>query len=363
MKNWITVIIVVILFVSLSLTGCGKQSATVTVPVETPKPVVKPISSEKADATILAGFKIGLSFSQILDKLPNNATIKLEESQFVEYYAIQFDQQLLNFDNNGLLLFILAGKTGTGLDNGIMVGDSEGVIKNKMGSPKQESPQEKDNFYLYDYPTYTVQFYVENGNIDTIRMVGKEETLKQTIDDKQKILAYYNSKANISNGDKNVAINQTQGNSKAEKATEELQKQQAIAIQPQIDKKETYDKVKLVETAKVVNTYFAQFVQIYTSKSTADEKTTALKNLEQEANLWDLGIKLEEHVVVKPGDAEMYNWLVKFTDTVRKAISNNLIGLTAPDNSPLKIYGFTESEKAFLSACALQDYYRSHWGN
>jgi|GEM_PF-1757563 len=152
----------------------------------------------------ISGFRVGLSFSQIKQKLPNNATIARQTIEGESYYGIRFGQQQFSFNNNGLLMFILLTKTGTGLDNGLMVGDQESLIMDKMGVPKQQLKlEEGKNLYQYDYPSFEVHFYTKNGNIDTIQMLEKPSQVPvtdNTSTEGQQIIDYYNSKTNTSEG-------------------------------------------------------------------------------------------------------------------------------------------------------------------
>lgn len=325
------------------------------------------ISSNESKILTISGFRVGLYFSEIVDKLPSYAAIDLQESLGETYYDIRFDQQQLTFNNNGLLKFILTAKTGSGLDNGIMVGDQESLIKDKMGIPKIPPENIDKKFYQYLYPTYQVHFYTKNGNIDTIRMIdepSKEPVQKSLADDGQKILAFYTGKMSANDVKVNTATNQ---DPKSEKMTGELTEntniKPNIVTQPEVNKKETYDKAKLVETAKQVKTYWVKYLDILSSDKTKNQMTEELKELEKSAGLWDLSIKLEEHVTVSSGDRNLYKWLVQFADAIGTAIDFMIVDFTRDVNDPINSNAYSKHHEAEAKTMDLIMYYRNFFGN
>jgi len=152
-------------------------------------------NTEEIKYLTISSERVGLLFSQIVEKLPSNATIDRKVIEEEAYYSIRFDQQLLSLNNDGLLIYISVDKTGTGVDNGLKVGDPEIIIKDKMGSPTKKTKDDEGNLYVYDYSIYEVHFHTKNGNIDNIQMSDKpaQEPVAKT-DEGQKILDYYTSK-------------------------------------------------------------------------------------------------------------------------------------------------------------------------
>ena len=141
--------------------------------------------------------RIGLPFSQVVDKLPANATIDRKIIEDEAYYSLRFDQQLLSFNNNGILIFISIDKPGIGVDDGLKVGDQESLIKDKMSTPTKQTKDDVGNLYVYDYSSYEVHFHTKNGTIDNIQMLDKPAQQPATdlvTVEGQKIFTYYTSK-------------------------------------------------------------------------------------------------------------------------------------------------------------------------
>ena len=153
--------------------------------------------TEEIKYLTISNDRVGLPFSKIIDKLPTNATVDRKVIEEEAYYSIRFDQKLMSFNSDGLLMYISVDMLGTGVDNAVKVGDQENSIKGKMGSATKKTKDSEGYLYVYDYSTYEVQVHTKNDIVNNIQMLDKpnqEPVTNNLTGEGRKLLDYYDSK-------------------------------------------------------------------------------------------------------------------------------------------------------------------------
>ncbi|OLN28959.1 hypothetical protein [Desulfosporosinus metallidurans] len=335
------------------------------------KAPVSQTSLPKSNEWKISDMKVGLPFSDVENKLPSDATIEVKLVKGVEAYVITSDQQKKQwtFSKEGMLRGISVSTAGSGLDGGLTVGDKEYHITDIMGAPTISPNNSQDKLYVYKFPDNEIQVRVNEGSVDRINLNIPDgypvPSLKA--DEAQKILLYYNTKVadKFSNSPLNTKPKDTkdavQKNSPSDK-TKTVQPLNPTTKAPtKASSKTSYDRDKLVATAKIVNSYFIEYQNISLSNTPADKKST-LKALQEKADLWNLSITLEENIVVQSEDKLLWRWLVQFTDQVGSAIDYHLGYLTGTDPT-FKALSLSEGQKALVNAVSLAAQYQEKFGD
>lgn len=315
--------------------------------------------------------KVGLPFSDVENKLPSDATIEVKLVKGVEAYVITSDQQKKQwtFSKEGMLRNISVSTAGSGLDGGLKVGDKEYLVTDIMGVPTIKPNDSQGRFYVYEFPGNEIQVHVNEGSIDRINMNVLDDYPVPSLkaDEAQKILLYYNTKVadKLSNSPLDTKPENTkdavQKNSPSDKTKTVQPSNPTTNAPPKTSNKTLYDKDKLVATAKIVNAYFIEYQNIRLSNTPTDKKS-ALKALQEKADLWNLSITLEENIVVQSEDKLLWRWLVQFTDQVGSAIDYHLGYLTGTDPA-FKALSLSEGQKALVNAVSLVAQYQEKFGD
>lgn len=321
----------------------------------------------KSNEWKISDMKVGLPFSDVENKLPSDATIKAKLFKGLEAYVITSDQQKKQwtFSKEGMLRDILVSTAGSGLDGGLKVGDKEYLVTGIMGAPTISPNDSQDKLYVYEFPGSEIQVHVNEGFIDRINMNIPDgyPVPSLNVDEAKKLLLYYNTKVanKLSNSPLDTKPKDTKDAVQKNSPSDKTKTVQPLNPTTKASSKTSYDKDKLVATAKIVNSYFIEYQNISLSNTPADKKS-ALKALQEKADLWNLSITLEENIVVQSEDKFLWRWLVQFTDQVGSAIDYHLGYLTGTDPA-FKALSLSEGQKALVNAVSLVAQYQEKFGD
>ncbi|MGG4498441.1 hypothetical protein [Brevibacillus reuszeri] len=147
---------------------------------------------------LLDGWKVGIPFSSIVDKLPNNVKI---DNSFTQY-AFQLDNLELTFSYNGDLIYIFTDAPGKGLNTDIKVGDNESKV-NKILAVSDPSFTSKDGYLVYSHIVDAVELKIFVKD-KVVHGISLEYTGRENATDDELISKYYDNYIATSNAIKQI---------------------------------------------------------------------------------------------------------------------------------------------------------------
>jgi hypothetical protein len=249
----------------------------------------------------LEGWIIGVSFSSLVDKLPENATIHYDSINY-NSYTFMFDNIELSFSSNGDLSYIKTDIPGKGLNIGLFVGDQVSDLTEILGEP-HESNIVSSGQIIHSYITdlYQLDFSV---NEITIQEISVQYHYRASATDEELIAAYYND----------YMVKTTP--SKAQTSKE------VSIVHPNDKSKTSFTKNELVELAIDVNNSLTLYYRtVYGSNGeTMGDKKKILEERFERNKYWDKGLELEEaQTSIKKEDLDWYYFVIEFMDHVDSA--------------------------------------------
>jgi hypothetical protein len=278
-----------------------KNSTATPAPVESNEPAVANSNDSSKtslpDEILLDGWKVGLPFSEAINKLPVYSKLDYVNSQ----YRFQAKNLVLVFTEKGVLCEIISYEMGKGLDVGLNVGDKEQTIQKILGQPKIQSTT-KDEFlvYEYTYDSFNLLIFVKDG---IVQIIAFQLTRTPNLSETEKISEHYDNYLAAKNSKPNDTAD------KQEKSNENIK---------------VFSRTELMNLYAEANRAFTLYQQTaYGSKgNTTDEKLNILKAAFEENNFWDKGIELEDaQTSIKKEDLVWYNFIVSFMDAVDSAFA------------------------------------------
>lgn len=152
----------------------------------------KIVTALDPDKLTINGVKVGMTFTELMDRIPENSEVTLEDFNGYNYH-FHFDDNQWTFYENGTLDFILIGKKGEGLDNLLKVGDSKELIEATLGEPELEN----SGGYIYEYSNFEIHIYLEEGLIDTIRMILRNIEASPLEGERIALVKFYEDKIKV----------------------------------------------------------------------------------------------------------------------------------------------------------------------
>ena len=147
------------------------------------------VTAVNPDKLTMNGVIVGMTFTELMDRIPENSEVTLEDFNGDNYH-FHFDDNQWTFYENGTLDFILIGKKGEGLDNLLKVGDSKELIESTLGETKFKN----NGVYVYEYSNFDIHIYVEEEVIDTIRMILRNLEIYPPDGDRIALAKFYEEK-------------------------------------------------------------------------------------------------------------------------------------------------------------------------
>jgi|GEM_PF-2605394 len=276
----------------------AEPNAPAAIPTETPSPqaaIAKPLS--------VNGWIAGASFSDIKNRIPDNAAITINH----EYYEFRFDDTFLMFSKSGQLILVLVNGPEGNLSNGLHMGDAESEVIQLLGQPNNENA-EAYHAYVYPFSDYRVEIDTANKQVAAMRLsyLGNE-----TANEDAAMRLYVQQKTEI------AAATQADATAPASPETAPAQQNQPRRI--------TFD--EYVKISDELLSALVQYTQIMSKNVADDEKLKELDGIDAKYHIYDRALMMENAAPADDKDRNLHIRCATFVTKVDSLLGTGMFYL------------------------------------